>query len=685
MITVGITGVGGGVGQSILRALHYSQLEVRTVAFDLDPMSAGLYWANSAYLLPPVDDEASYVARLLDYCTQEAIDVLIPGLDFELGAFARHQATFAEAGVSMIISSPFIASLVRDKLKLYHYCQSRGLAFVETHALADAQTSADDLVYPVIVKPAGGSGSNQAHLVFKPDDLRQVPVDGGYIVQTYLPAPGEDVTQRRQYNHDKQLNQTDEISAQYFVGPSGAVLGHFISVNQLKYGVPIKVDPDTESPAYNEGRRLAEALAADGLRGPVNVQGRLTPDGICFFEVNARYTGITMVRAAMGYREVDAGVLACLTGRDDLARTCLTFSPEMAGIRYMEQTIVPRARLETVEADAPATTPQAEHPAQQGHVLVTGANGYIGANVIAALLMAPDVTTVSAAVRSEEAGQRLVEALDAGDQLRIVTGSLPDEVWPLDGVEVVVHCAALRPPAAGASDDLFVVNCEGTRQLVSAAQMAGVRRLVYLSTQAVYGTTRPAPWPEGLMPQPEGPYALSKWIGEQTCQFATLNGAARDFQVISLRLARVWGLGHFMRWNELPHQFAARAATGGILTVHNGGQQRVDLLHIRDATSAAHRAVTLPSGLPSYLVFNIGGGKTISIMELATSCQTAAVREGLSVPPIEQIATDAAPRHFGMDIRRATSYLGWTPHVATVDALCELIDTHMPSATKHGI
>jgi carbamoylphosphate synthase large subunit len=135
MITIGVTAVGGGVGQSVLRALSHSHLKVRIVGLDIGPMSAGLYWVDSAYLVPPANFERDYLKRLLTICAQEGIDVLIPGSDPELQPLARNQTLFSDQGCKVIVGSFEVVQICRDKRRLYEFCRERNLPFIKTYSL----------------------------------------------------------------------------------------------------------------------------------------------------------------------------------------------------------------------------------------------------------------------------------------------------------------------------------------------------------------------------------------------------------------------------------------------------------------------------------------------------------------------------------------------------------------------
>ncbi|MGC9357537.1 MAG: ATP-grasp domain-containing protein, partial [Anaerolineae bacterium] len=341
-ITVGVTAVGGGVGQAVLRALSYSNLQIRTLGLDMQALSAGLYWADAAFLVPPASQREKYIRSLSDLCSECGVDVLIPGSDPELYPLAAARQQLAECGCQVIVSNPSAIELCRDKWALAAFCQEHGLPFVLTYTLLEAQAQVKTLDYPLIVKPRSGSGSVGVRLVFTPTELLSLPVDKDYIVQPYLPPDDSELPTPELSILTHELTQTNELSLQFFVGSKGEILGSFSSRNRLKNGIPVEVITDVKSSVLEQATELLLALVAQGVRGPINLQGRMTEEGVRFFEVNPRFTGLTGVRASLGYREVDAAIWTFFMDQPAAARSCLPVSTgHNVALRHVEETVIP--------------------------------------------------------------------------------------------------------------------------------------------------------------------------------------------------------------------------------------------------------------------------------------------------------------------------------------------------------
>ena len=142
-------------------------------------------------------------------------------------------------------------------------------------------------------------------------------------------------------------------------------------------------------------------------------------------------------------------------------------------------------------------------------VLVTGGAGFIGSNVVRALLERGDDVRV---LDNFSTGSR---ANLAGIDVEIVEGELRsyERVHnAVRGVEVVYHLGALGSVPRSVQDPLTssAVNVEGTLNVLLAARDEGVRRVVFSSSSSVYGTKRELPLTETLLADPISPYGVAK-------------------------------------------------------------------------------------------------------------------------------------------------------------------------------
>lgn len=346
---VAVTGVGGGVGQAVLRALRLTSPDLWILGLDMNPRSAGLYLADAGARLAPCTDP-DYVSELLSVLRRERIDVLIPGSDPELPVLARATKTFAEEGIRVLVGAPEPVDICRDKQRCADAFRQLGFPFVRTVAAVDALRLADEIGYPLVVKPTGGSASRGVSVAFCPDELMSVLDRPGYVVQEAAfphtwTQPEGGISADSVYRGGL-LRQEEEISIQVVYDHEGSHLGTFCSINRLQGGVPVFIDPQRLPEAEALAEEMTGTLRDRGLIGPCNVQCRLTANGLKVFEINPRFTGITGLRAVMGFNEVDAVLRRwLLDGPVNEVRASLTCPTGHLGLRYVDEMTVPRIHV----------------------------------------------------------------------------------------------------------------------------------------------------------------------------------------------------------------------------------------------------------------------------------------------------------------------------------------------------
>jgi carbamoylphosphate synthase large subunit len=351
--SIAITAVGGGVGQSVLRALRLSSLPLRTIGFDANPWSAGLYSCSKGYTIPHSSDP-SFVERLLEKLLKEKVKVLILGSDPEVVAISRARERFLSSGIFPVTGSAESVRLCRDKLAGYKFFKEHGIPFARTVPASEASALADEVGFPLIVKPAGGSASRGITIAFNKAQLELQLEDETKIVQEYLIPKSwrkkqHELTRQDVYE-DGVLLQTEEISIQILYDHQGNLLGKFTSCNVLKDGVPMLIDPMTVPQAEAIALKMASLLAEKGLVGPCNLQCKMTELGPIFFEMNPRFTGITAVRAAMGFNEVEAILRRVLLNEPvNEVKKRLKVPDNLVCSRYITEAVMARKDLETLK------------------------------------------------------------------------------------------------------------------------------------------------------------------------------------------------------------------------------------------------------------------------------------------------------------------------------------------------
>ncbi len=171
--------------------------------------------------------------------------------------------------------------------------------------------------------------------------------------------------------------------------------------------------------------------------------------------------------------------------------------------------------------------------------LVTGGAGFIGSNLVDALLRKGHSVRV---LDNLSTGKR-DNLAEAKDRVEFVEGDLRDRTilqQAVKGMDTIFHVAALRAVLRSVDDpgETNDVNVTGTLNLLLAARDAKVKRLVFSSSSSVYGETEEFPLRETALPNPQSPYAASKIMGEYYCKiFTKLYG----LETVALRYFNVFG------------------------------------------------------------------------------------------------------------------------------------------------
>ena len=671
-IRVGITAVGSGIGQSIVHSCRLSSLPLHLVGYDTSALAYGAYDCHE-HCRVPLSTVPDYPEQLLARCVEDRVELLIPGLDLDLPILAEHAPRFEEQGVRVLVGGVDFIRLSRDKRvwgrTLNEFCTHILTGFTPEEAVEAIQAGL--IHFPLIAKPAGGSASAGVRIVKSTDELASISAD--FVVQPYAMPRGDDPSSSaiRAALEQSRLIQVAEISYQWLVSKDGEIQGRMATRNRLKDGVPIEIIPIDDAPYWEVLSPLVPYLQEKGMRGPVNFQGRMTEDGPRFFEMNGRFTGITGLRALFGFNEVDVAIRSFTD--QPVAGKRLMVNTRRLGLRQVAERVVSTWEHPALKAVARQQVP--EWRDEQGlRILVTGATGWLGRHLIHALLERESVDRVYGMVRSMDRALAIWPEPDERLQLWAM-GDLDLADARFADVDMVYHLAAERDMKNGAG---HASSMTLTRQLVQAAAQVHLPRFVYLSSQSVYGVSRPPPWPESLSPDPANTYAMDKCAGEQLVSL--LSHVSRASRSTSIRLARLYGAADGLRWSELPHKFAREAAQGAVLQISGGGQL-FDLLHIRDAVLALTALLDVPQ-VGWAPVYNVGGGDPVSIIRLAEEAVAAARRAGCAGAAVDVQPSETPPMRFGMDCALFQSHSGWQPAItlsAAMDGLMECLASEMPA------
>ena len=292
MLRVGVTGVGGGVGQSIIKALQMSRLRVEIVAIDITDSSAGFYMdgITERVVLPNLKGRSYPSVGWHNYVYAGGLDCIIPGLDYDLAALSNVRDEWGAFGCKVLVSDYDLVTACNDKqvtaqmLERYNIAVPR--AYLSYH---DLYLSSER--YPVIVKPRIGSGSRGVVKVNNKDDFP--PMTDEMFVQEYL--------------------EGKEYTCSIFVDRFGDVIGTFQLERELNNGTTYKGEVCFDRAIHKLLVKIGKALKP---RGMLNVQLIDTERGPIPFEINCRCSGTTAIRAHFGYNEPEMLIRNYVLGED---------------------------------------------------------------------------------------------------------------------------------------------------------------------------------------------------------------------------------------------------------------------------------------------------------------------------------------------------------------------------------
>jgi UDP-glucose 4-epimerase len=300
--------------------------------------------------------------------------------------------------------------------------------------------------------------------------------------------------------------------------------------------------------------------------------------------------------------------------------------------------------------------------------LVTGGAGFIGSNLVDALLARGDSVTV---VDDLSTGRRanLDGALAAGAELvelDIREAAALAELVAAARPEIVFHLAAQIDVRKSLADPAFdaAINVGGTANLLEAMRTAGSPRIVFVSTGgAIYGEGegKALPLVEGAPIEPFSAYGQSKFAAEG---YLALYERLYGISGVSLRLGNVYG----PRQDPLGEAgviaiFCGRLRAGERPTVFGDGRQTRDYIYVGDVVAAALTAAESGASGP----INIGTGIETDVLELARQLAEIDGAEGFE-PELAPARTGEVQR-ISLDAGRAERELGWRAQTALAEGL----------------
>lgn len=305
-----------------------------------------------------------------------------------------------------------------------------------------------------------------------------------------------------------------------------------------------------------------------------------------------------------------------------------------------------------------------------GRWLVTGAGGFIGSNIVEALLASgQEVVGLDNFATGHRSNLDEVQAT-VGDaysaHFQLIEADIRDRdscARAVDGVDYVLHQAALGSVPRSIADPLTShdVNVTGFVNMLDAARIAGVKRFVYAASSSTYGDEPNLPKREERIGNPLSPYAATKLTDEI---YASVYARSYDFASIGLRYFNVFGPKQDPEgpYAAVIPKWIAAMLGGDAVEIYGDGSTSRDFCYVANAVQANLRAALAGEDAQNQ-VYNVAVGQRTSLIELFNL-----LRDGLSRHQVHYAEEPSFAdfrrgdvRHSEADISKARTQLGYAP------------------------
>jgi carbamoyl-phosphate synthase large subunit len=291
-----VTGVGGIVGQGIIKCLNMANDDERSslwygiIGANASPFAAGLFMVKKGVIIPKANDD-KYIASLIDIIKGNNVTAVYVGTDPELVIISKNKKFIEEETSAKVLVNPLnVIDIARDKWKTFRFLKENSFPCAESSIPEYLTSFLDRHKFPLVVKPREAFGSLQFHVVNDRLDL-------DYAISNIVKCGWRPIIQEYLAGEDNEYTTGVLIDSEH-----SRVISSVSIQKYLKFGQTYKALIDD----FIEIRKLSEKISLTlGARGAVNIQSKLS-DGINkVFEINPRFSATCPMRAVAGINEPD--------------------------------------------------------------------------------------------------------------------------------------------------------------------------------------------------------------------------------------------------------------------------------------------------------------------------------------------------------------------------------------------
>lgn len=292
-------------------------------------------------------------------------------------------------------------------------------------------------------------------------------------------------------------------------------------------------------------------------------------------------------------------------------------------------------------------------------IIVTGGAGFIGSHIVDEFVAkGADVHVID----NYAAGKREDRINPSATYHDVDIREYDKLAAVINGATYVFHEAALPRVQFSIENPLetFAVNAMGTVNVLRAAHLGDVKRVIIASSGSVYGDQQTMPLTEMMTPQPKSPYGLQKHMSELACR---LWSEVYGLSTVVLRYFNVYGsrMDPKGAYALAIAKFIKQRTEGKPITIWGDGSHSRDFTHVRDVVDANVLAAESANVWKGEII-NVGAGRNVTVSELASLIGGPVVHEEERLEPAHALA----------DNSRARELLGWKPAIKLEDGIAEL-------------